>query len=132
MLYIENIDVSESTDVTETSASKEFIRLYQYFIDKEFKFQPAVCSRCHDVLRMSMKLNDIVVLNIHSFNYLCTINEISKSEVANLLQKTDSSLKKWIIIKSNFSLQRIKDEQRNYKLLAILKLKNINFIIFKV
>ena len=51
-----------------------------------------------------MKLNDIVVLNIHSFNYLCTVNEISKSEVANLLQKTDSSLKKWIIIKSNFSL----------------------------
>ena len=38
------------------------------------------------------------------------MNEISKSEVANLLQKTDLIIKKWIIIKSNFSLWFIKDE----------------------
>ena len=57
-----------------------------------------------------MNLDDIVVINIHSFNYLCTMNEISKSEVANLLQETDLIIKKWIIIKSNFSLWFIKDE----------------------
>ena len=38
-----------------------------------------------DVLMMSMNLNDIVILNIHSVDYRCLINRISKSEAVSLL-----------------------------------------------
>ena len=52
-----------------------------YFLDKVFKFQPAVCNGCHDVLGMS------VILNIHLLNYPCIINGINKSEAINLFKK---------------------------------------------
>ena len=35
---------------------------------------------------MSMKLNDIDILNIHGVDYCCIVNGISKSEVINLPQ----------------------------------------------
>ena len=36
-----------------------------------------------------MNLNDIVSFSIHSIDYRCLINRISKSEAANLLQNAD-------------------------------------------
>ena len=44
---------------------------------------------CHDVLRMSMNLSDIAILNIHSADYRCIISGISKSEAVNLLHNID-------------------------------------------
>ena len=44
------------------------------FLDKGFKFQLYVCSCCHDVLMMSIKLIDIAILNINDANYRCIIN----------------------------------------------------------
>ena len=38
---------------------------------------------------MSMNLNDIAILNIHSADYRCIISGISKSEAVNLLQNID-------------------------------------------
>ena len=57
MLYYDRIDV--------TSASKECdICHYRYFLNYSFKFQPNVCSRCHDLLMMSISLSDTDILNI--------------------------------------------------------------------
>ena len=65
MLYFNRIDVSEGRDVNKTSESKECdICHYWYFLNKNFKFQPNVCNRCHDLLMMSMNLSDIPILNI--------------------------------------------------------------------
>ena len=51
MLYFDRIDVSEGIDVNKTSASNECdIPQYSYFSNKSSKFQPNVCSRCHDLL----------------------------------------------------------------------------------
>ena len=81
MLYYDRIDVSRSIDVNTTSESKEYIIChYWHFLDKVFMFQQNVSSGCHDVLMMSMKLSDIVILNIHSVDYCCITNQISKSE----------------------------------------------------
>ena len=45
MLNVDRIDVSEVTDVNETSTSKECdICHYWYFLNKGFKFQPNVCN----------------------------------------------------------------------------------------
>ena len=54
-----------------------------------FKFQPYVRSGCHDVLMMSMNLDDIAILNIQ----LYSIYEVTKSETLNLLQNDDLTKK---------------------------------------
>ena len=63
------------------------------FLDKGFKFQTALCSSCHDVVMMSMKLNNIAILNIHGFDYHCIVNGMSKKGVVNILKKADLSKK---------------------------------------
>ena len=99
MLYYDRIDISEGIDVNKTSASKEcIICYYWYFVSKVFKFQPDVCSGCHDVLLMPLSLTDIAILNINSVEYPCIINGISESEAENLKQK------KWNFMGQKFSL----------------------------
>ena len=75
MLYFERIGVSEGINVTKTSASKECdICHYCYFLNYSFKFQPNVCNRYHNLLMMSMNLNDIAILNVKGFDYRCIIS----------------------------------------------------------
>ena len=57
------------------------------FLDKGFKFQLDICNGFHDVLTISIHLNDISILNIHVIDYRSIMNKISKSEAVNLLQK---------------------------------------------
>ena len=49
MLYFNRI---EAIDVNKTSESKE-----RGIANIDFKFQPNVCNRCHDLLMMSMNLS---------------------------------------------------------------------------
>ena len=62
---------------------------YWYFLNKGFKFQPNVCSRCHNLLMVSMNLCDIAVLNIKGSDYHCIISRISKNEAIKLMQNID-------------------------------------------
>ena len=81
----DRIGVSEGIYVNKKSASKECdICHYWDFLSKGFKFQPNFCSRCHDLLTMSMNLSDTAILNIKGSNYRCIISGISKSEAINL------------------------------------------------
>ena len=90
MLYFDRIDVSEDIDVNKASASKECdICYYWYFLNYIFKFQPNVCSRCHDLLMMSINVSDTAILNSKGSNYHCIISLISKNETINLLQNVD-------------------------------------------
>ena len=90
MLYFDRIDVSEETDFNKTSLSKECdICHYWYFLNYSFRFQPNVCNRCHDLLMMSMNLNDIAILNIKISDYRCIISLISKNVAINLMQNAD-------------------------------------------
>ena len=87
MLYFDKIDVSEGTDVDKTSASKECdICRYWYFLHYNFKFQPNVCNRCHDLLMMYTNLSDIAILNIKGSDDHCIITGISKSEATKSLK----------------------------------------------
>ena len=54
-----------------------------------FKFQPDVNNGYHDVLLMSMNLNNISILNIPGADYHCIISGISKSETKEIIQKID-------------------------------------------
>ena len=77
MLYFNRI---EAIDVNKTSESKE-----RGIANIDFKFQPNVCNRCHDLLMMSMNLSDIAILNNESADYHCIISRISKNEAMNLM-----------------------------------------------
>ena len=95
MLYYDKIDVSEGMGVNKTSASKECVIChYWYFLNYSFEFQPNVCSRCYDLLIMSMNLSDIAILNIKGPDYCCIINLISKNEAINLMHKLNVDLTK--------------------------------------
>ena len=90
MLYCDRIDVSEGTDVNKTSASKESIVCYDWcFLNKGFKFHTDVSNGYHDALMMSMNISDTTILNIHSVDYRCIINRVSKSTAVNLLQTSN-------------------------------------------
>ena len=52
-------------DVNKTSESKECdICHYCYFAYKGFQFQWYVCSKCNDLLMISINLSDIAISNI--------------------------------------------------------------------
>ena len=90
MVCCDRIDVSEGIDVNKTSASEESdIFHYWYLVNYSFKFQPNVCSRCHDLLMMSIKFSNITISNIKGSDYLCIISLISKNDSINLVQNAD-------------------------------------------
>ena len=78
---------------------KFYICHYWYFLDKGFKFQPNVYHRCHDVLMMSINLNNFAVFNIRGVDYRCIINEISKSDAIKLLLNADLAKEKRVLKK---------------------------------
>ena len=90
MLYYDRIDSSEGIDFNKTSKSKEYdICNYSYILSKRFESQTYICNRCHDLLMMSMSLNDITVLSIRVSDTCCIISRISKRE----------AIRKWNIMK---------------------------------
>ena len=64
------------------------------FLGKGFKFQPDVCNDFHNVLMMSMNLSDIASLNMHSADYCCIINGISKIKAINIMQNINLTEKR--------------------------------------
>ena len=95
MIYFERIDVYEGIDVNKTSASKECdICHYWYFLNYSIKFQPNIWDRFYDLLRLSMNLSDIAILNIKGSDYCCIISLINKNEAMNLMQNNADLTKK--------------------------------------
>ena len=88
------IDVSQVININKASASEACnICHYWYFSNFSFKFQPIVCSKCQDLLMMSMNLCDIAILNIKGFTYRCIISLLRKNEAINLMQNVDLTKK---------------------------------------
>ena len=58
-----------------------------------FRFQPNVCSKCHNLLKMSVNLSDIAILNIRGPDYRCIVSLISKNKTINLLRNADLTKK---------------------------------------
>ena len=89
-LYYDRTVIFEVTDINKTTKLKDHnICLYCYFLNKGFKFQSYVCSRCQYLLIISMKLKDIYILNIKNADYCCIISGISKSKAIKLFQNID-------------------------------------------
>ena len=79
ILYYDRIYVSQGIEINKTSVSNECDNChYWYFLDKEFRFQADVCKGCHDVLMMSVNLNNIAISKVLGVYYRCTIDRIRK------------------------------------------------------
>ena len=89
MLQCEKIDFSEGIDTNKTRASKECMLChYWYFKDVGFKFEPHVCSKCHDVLMTAYELKNIAILNVKGVNFGCILWSISRDEAVNRLNNS--------------------------------------------
>ena len=42
---------------------------YWYFEDVGFKFEPHVCSKCHNILMTAYELKKIAIFNIEVFDF---------------------------------------------------------------
>ena len=80
MLCYDRTDVSDGIDINKTSASKEYkICHYWYFLGKGFKsFNLMSATICHDILMMSINLNDIAILSINGADYCYLLRELAK------------------------------------------------------
>ena len=89
MLQCEQINVSEGIDTNKTSASKECMLChYWYFKDVGFKFEPRVCSKCHDVLIAAYELKNIAILNVKGVDFRWLLWGISRYEAVNRLSNS--------------------------------------------
>ena len=57
---------------------------------------------------MPININSVAILNIRGVCYRCMINEISKNDVLNLLQKAELNEEKGVLKKLNNFLSHIK------------------------
>ena len=71
----------------------------------------AMTISCHDVLMMSIDLNNIIILNIHGTDYRCITDGITKSEAVNLLRKMHKDVK---IYKENTTFRDIEINKRKF------------------
>ena len=70
MLEYERRDISEGIDINKTSALKECdICHYWSFLDKDFKYEPYLCTCCHDLMQKAMNFNDVAIVSIKENNY---------------------------------------------------------------
>ena len=68
MLYYNEVNVSERTDVNRSNKLKEcMICRYWYFKDIGYKYEPEICNRCHDTSMMTYELENIAILNVKRY-----------------------------------------------------------------
>ena len=56
--------------------------------DVGFKFEPHICTKCHDVLMTAYELKNIAILNAEGVDFRCILWGISRDEAANRLNNS--------------------------------------------
>ena len=91
MLEYDRIDISEGVNIDKTSASKECsICHYWYFLDKNFNYDPYLCSECHDLMQKAMSLKNVASVSIKGNDCRIHFCYISKNDAFILM--TNSNL----------------------------------------
>ena len=61
---------------------------FVFFKDVGFKFEPHVCTKCHDVLMTAYELRNIAKLNVKGVDFRCILWGISRDEAVNRLNNS--------------------------------------------
>ena len=85
MLYYDRIYINERIDPTKSNRSKEYMICHYWFFHNGFEFQN---SAQNDLTKLSVNINDIVIITIKIIDYRCIIHNISKSEAIDLLKNS--------------------------------------------
>ena len=63
-------------------------RHYWFFKDIDFKYEPHVRNKCHDVLMVVYDLKNFMILSIKGVDYRCYVFNMSKNDAINLLNNS--------------------------------------------
>ena len=86
MLVRDIIYISEGIDVNKTSSSKECdICHYWYFKDIGFKYEPYLCTGCHDLMQKAMGFNDAAIVYVKGSAYRIHFWYMSKDDAINIM-----------------------------------------------
>ena len=86
MLENDRIDTSEGIDISKTNVSKKCdICHIWYFLDKGFKYEPYLCSGCHDLIQKAINFNDAATVSIKRNNYRINFWYMSKDDAVILI-----------------------------------------------
>ena len=86
MLEYDRIDIFEGIDINKTSASKEcHICHYRFFKDIGFRYEPYLCSGCHDLMQKAMSFNNVAINYVKGNNYRIHFWYMSKDDAINIM-----------------------------------------------
>ena len=86
MLVRDIIYISEGIDVNKTSSSKECdICHYWYFKDIGFKYEPYLCTGCHDLMQKAMGFNDVAIVYVKGSAYRIHFWYMSKDDAIKIM-----------------------------------------------
>ena len=90
MLEYDRIDISEGIDINKTSASKEcYICYYWYVLHEGCKYEPYLCSGCHDLMQKAMIFNDVAIVSIKRNDYRIHFWYMSKNDATNIMKNSN-------------------------------------------
>ena len=91
ILEYDRIDISEGIDINKTNKSKECMLChYWYFLNKNFSYEPYLCSGCYNIMQKSNDFKDIAIVNVKKSTYRIYFQYMSKREAKSLM--TNSNL----------------------------------------
>ena len=95
MLVRDIIYISEGIDVNKTSSSKECdICHYWYFKDIGFKYEPYLCTGCHDLMQKAMGFNDVAIVYVKGSSYRIHFWYMSKDDAISIMNNSNLINKK--------------------------------------
>ena len=100
MLEYDRIDISEGININKANASKECdcdTCHYWYFLDKDFKYKPYVCNRCHDLMQKAMNFNDIAITSVKETDYRIHCWYMSKNDAIDIMKNYDLNEKSGLL-----------------------------------
>ena len=70
----ELIFLKELTLISQMNQKKEcMICHYWYFKEIDYKYEPHICNKCHDLLMVVYDLKNFMILNIKGVDYRCYV-----------------------------------------------------------
>ena len=89
MLEYDRLDISEGLDINKTNASTECdICHYQYFLNKNFKYEPYLCNGCHDFMQKAMNFN-VVIVSVTGSDYRIHFWYMNKNDAMNIMKNSN-------------------------------------------
>ena len=62
---------------------------YWCFLDKNFSYQPHLCSGCHGLMQKAMSFNDIAIVSIKGDDYRIDFGYMRKDDAISIMDNSN-------------------------------------------